>query len=166
MKKETKNKKMGEHALCAKAIKKELKQVFPETKFSVKSDSFSMGNSVNVQWENGPTVPQVNEIVKKYEYSHYNTVEDIHEINNRRTDIPQAKYISTCRNIGIEIYEVIFEHLKQTNSNFENIKSVNESNDSLMKNLGVWTAKNYIYRIIHKFDLSNGLDNLQIKGKI
>jgi hypothetical protein len=41
-------------ALCASVIKKELKKVFPNTTFSVKSDNFSMGDAVNIYYTDGP----------------------------------------------------------------------------------------------------------------
>ena len=43
-------------------IKKELKKVFPETKFSVKTDNYSMGSSIDLNWTDGPTEEMVREI--------------------------------------------------------------------------------------------------------
>jgi hypothetical protein len=44
----------------------ELKRNFPRTKFSVRYESFSGGDAYNIDWTDGPTVKQVDEIVKKY----------------------------------------------------------------------------------------------------
>jgi acyl-CoA hydrolase len=87
-------------AETAKAIKAELKSKFPKTKFSVRSSNFSGGNSVDIDWVDGPTTENVNKVVKKYQYGHFNGMEDIFEYSNTRTDIPQAKYIMTCREVS------------------------------------------------------------------
>ena len=42
--------KSSSHAATAAAIKKELQSNFSGVKFSVKSDSFSGGNSVHIEW--------------------------------------------------------------------------------------------------------------------
>lgn len=38
----------------AKKVRKILKKEFPGVKFSVRSDTYSMGSSVNVSWTDGP----------------------------------------------------------------------------------------------------------------
>ena len=47
-------------------IRKALKQSFPGVKFSVRSDRYSMGSSVNVSWTDGPTNKQVNDVLDAY----------------------------------------------------------------------------------------------------
>lgn len=155
-----KNTKMGEHALCAKAIKQELKKAYPLIKFSVKSDTFAGGNSVGINWTNGPTVSQVELISKKYEYGHFNGMEDIYEINNRRNDIPQAKYIHTSRNIDPSFFEELFKHLQKNYMYFDTVKDLDETSEVLMKNWNVWNARNYCSRIFYKLDLTNGINDL------
>ena len=53
----------------AKIIRVELKKKFPGQKFSVRSDVYSMGASIDVRWENGVSLKAVEEVVKKYESS-------------------------------------------------------------------------------------------------
>ena len=60
-------KSISNHAATAKAIRTELKQ-FSGVKFSVKSDSYSMGSSVSISWIDGPTESAVSSIVSKYQY--------------------------------------------------------------------------------------------------
>lgn len=91
------------HAGAAAAIKAELKAAFPSIKFSVTSDSFSMGNSVHISWEDGPTTDKIKEISSKYQYGHFNGMEDIYENTNSRDDIPQAKYVSESRHMSEEL---------------------------------------------------------------
>lgn len=89
-------------AQCAAAIKSELKANFPTVKFSVRSESFSGGNAVDISWIDGPTDEQVREITDKYQYGHFDGMIDCYEYSNRRTDIPQAKYVQTARRYSAE----------------------------------------------------------------
>lgn len=47
------------HARAAKLARQMLKEAFPGTKFSVRSDSYAGGSSINIHWTNGPTEAQV-----------------------------------------------------------------------------------------------------------
>jgi hypothetical protein len=85
-------------AFCAKAVRTELKKAFPTVKFSVTSENFSMGDAVRVEWTDGPTLDRVKELTWKYEYGHFDGMNDIYEISNRRDDIPQTKYLTHTRN--------------------------------------------------------------------
>ena len=60
--------KMSSHARAAKNMKQELKRAFPHVKFSVRSESFSMGNPIRVEWDNGPATKTVDAITNKYQY--------------------------------------------------------------------------------------------------
>lgn len=68
------------HLSCAetaKLIRKALKAAFPETKFSVRSDSYSMGASVYVSWTDGPTSTQVSEITDPYNGAGFDSMIDL-----------------------------------------------------------------------------------------
>lgn len=67
--------KGGASIIAAKNIRKELKAAFPGIKFSVRSDA----SAVEISWINGPIMPNVEEIVKKYQYGYYNGMEDLYE---------------------------------------------------------------------------------------
>ena len=99
------NFRMTTHAQTAKAIREELKKAFPNVSFSVRSSSFSMGDDVRIEWTNGPTTEQVENITKKYEYGTFDGMTDLYEIDNKRNDIPQVKYIITSRTITEDIKE-------------------------------------------------------------
>ena len=101
--------KSSSHAGAAAAIKQELKEAFPNIKFSVRSDSFSGGDSVHIAWTDGPTTRQVEYISGKYQYGHFNGMEDIYENTNSRDDIPQAKYISEHRQKSEQIQALLPE---------------------------------------------------------
>ena len=71
--------------LATKNIRIELKELAPETKFSIKSNSFSGGDDINVSWVDGPTVEQVNNVIMKYQEGNFNGMEDIYEYNKDRS---------------------------------------------------------------------------------
>ena len=89
-------------AQCANFVKKLLKQHYPAIKFSVKSDNFSMGNAVDISWNLGPTSEEVDSLVRKFQYGHFDGMIDCYEYSNSRNDIPQAKYVQTSREYRTE----------------------------------------------------------------
>lgn len=137
-----------EAARTAQVMRKELKTNFPGIKFKVRSDTYSMGDSVSISWDNGPTTKAVNDIVNKYQYGHFNGMEDIYEYSNKIEDIPQVKFVQTSRHISDDIYNQAFEFGKQYLTFFENIQRIDEYHKDIMG-----TARNYLWRILSKMDL-------------
>jgi len=90
--------------LASRNIKKELAHTFPGQKFSVKSRSYSGGNSIDVSWDDGPTKVEVEVIVSKYEEGHFNGMEDIYEYSD--SPFPDvfggSKYVFAQRRVGFE----------------------------------------------------------------
>lgn len=84
-------------AQAAKAIKNELQAAFPGVKFSVTSENYSGGDSVRVHWTDGPKQKDVDDLLSKYEYGHFDGMRDLYEYDNVNKDIPQAKYIFATR---------------------------------------------------------------------
>lgn len=70
------------HARAAKNIKAELTRAFPGVKFSVRSDSFSGGNSVDVSWPLGPSGKAVDAILNKYEYGSFDGMTDSYDYDH------------------------------------------------------------------------------------
>ncbi len=64
-------------AEVARMIRKTLKIEFPSQKFYVRTSKYSMGASVNIKWQDGPTTKQVDDIVKFYEGSHFDGMIDL-----------------------------------------------------------------------------------------
>lgn len=152
---------MSIHAETSKAIRKELKKAYPLTKFSVTSHSFSGGNSVAIEWIDGPTSESVGKIANKYQYGHFNGMEDIYEHTNRRNDIPQVKYVQVRREVSEHINQQVFELLQKTYVHFDEVSSMDETSSVLMKHWSVWTARNYVYRCLVNVDLTNGFTGLK-----
>jgi hypothetical protein len=61
---------------AAKNIRIELKAAFPSVKFSVKSERFSGGDSIDVRWIDGPTEEQVETIIDKYKGGSFDGMTD------------------------------------------------------------------------------------------
>lgn len=88
-------KKLTQAAQVAALIKAELKAKFPTTKFSVRSESYSGGNSVNVNYDKGTNVPDIKEVEKiayKFNSGYFDGMTDSYEYTYRGTG-PTAKYI-------------------------------------------------------------------------
>jgi hypothetical protein len=65
-----------------KPIRKILKDLFPDTKFSVRYKSYAGGNSVNVEYEFGPPESQVTELLKPFEQGSFCGMEDIYNFHS------------------------------------------------------------------------------------
>lgn len=99
-------------ANCAAAIREELKK-FKGVKFTVRSENFAGGNSVHIGWVDGPSAREVEIITDKYQYGHFDGMNDIYEYSNSREDIPQAKYVQTSRSQAEETRKVLDEAAAQ-----------------------------------------------------
>jgi len=100
--------KISSHALGAKNIKKELKKRWPAVKFSVKSQSYSGGDSIDVRWEDGPRDVEVNKILDKYEEGSFDGMTDCYDYNHENVwpDIfGGAKYVMGQRSISDAVAE-------------------------------------------------------------
>ena len=101
-------KEMSEQARGAKNIRKELKVAFPGIKFSVRSNSFAGGNSINIEWTEGPTREEVENIANKYEQGSFDGMTDCYNYK-RNCDFTDenggAKYVQTHRNYSTGLTE-------------------------------------------------------------
>jgi len=90
----------------SKNLRRELKDAFPETKFSVRSSSFSGGDDINVNWTDGPTTEEVEKISGKYQQGNFNGMEDIYEYSGSvwPNVFGGAKYVMTSRSSSNEAY--------------------------------------------------------------
>ena len=105
------SKKSG-HALGAANIRRELKRTWPAVKFKVRSESYTGGSSINVDWTDGPTDKQVKAIVSKYKKGDFDGTEDIY--NYSRCPFPElyggALYVFAQRRMSPEFKaEIAFE---------------------------------------------------------
>lgn len=133
-------------ALCAAAIRSELKAKFPQTKFKVTSSNYSMGDSVDVSWGDGAAENEVKQILEKYQYGSFNGMEDMYESTNRRDDISQTKYLFCKRKVSDEIYLTKLEEMKKTWDILKDITDINATSQELFEYCRFWTARQFIYQ--------------------
>ena len=140
--------KKSRHALCSSNIKKLLAHKFPGMKFSVKSDSFSMGDSVDVNWTDGPTEKEVNEWIYQFNNSSFDGMTDsstyIHSVWHV---FGSSKYVSSNRHISKEAYikastatsiPIIF-HEKQDVPDYTKMDRYD------LRNIDDWLRENSLY---------------------
>lgn len=127
------------HAAAAQAIRQDLKKAFPGVKFRVRSSSFSMGNSVDVDWTDGPTRSEVDRIIGRYQYGHFDGMQDLYEYSNRRDDLPQAKYVSGSRSMSEEVRADLLAYVAERFFEPEEREGVTEN--TRMPNGGWWVQE-------------------------
>lgn len=107
-------------ALCARDIKQLLKKHFPTVAFSVRSDNFANGNSVDISWNLGPTTDEVEKFVNQYQYGHFDGMIDMYEHSNMRDDINQTKFVMCHRDYKTN-EEIENDKLKWKDPNHRNL---------------------------------------------
>lgn len=144
----------SEQAKAASCIRKDLKNHFPTVKFWVTSKGYSGGESVRIDWINGPTHERVSKIVKKYQYGRFNPMNDYYDHTNTRRDIPQAKYVQCQRKIHPDVNMKYFEKFKKTHKNWDQCEFINRPYKDFFKEWGCCTPREYISLFLSKEDLT------------
>lgn len=85
--------------VAAKNIRAELKAAYPDVKFSVRVERFSMGDAIRVGWTDGPNVAQIDAITDKYKAGSFDGQTDSYDYRHSdwKDAFGDAKYISTHR---------------------------------------------------------------------
>lgn len=88
---------------AAQNIRADLKKNFPNTKFSVTSDH----SSVNIRYEDGAALGEVEELVNKYQYGSFNGMEDLYEFD--KSDFTETfqgtKYVFVSRSYSDSVIQ-------------------------------------------------------------
>jgi hypothetical protein len=105
-------KQQSTQAQVAKLVRQQLKAMGIRAK--VTSDSFAGGNSVDVRCVDLPAgkVRELEKLFKKYQYGHFNGMEDIYEISNSRDDLPQVKYLHVTNELSDERKQSVYSELR------------------------------------------------------
>jgi len=105
------------YAIGAKNIKIELKKAFPSIKFSVTSEGYSMGCSINISWDNGPSRKEVEKFTNKYQEGWFDGMQDLYNYSDQVwTDVfGGAKYVSCDREITEDVATKIAEGFSEYN---------------------------------------------------
>ena len=161
---------------AAKGVRKELKAAFPATKFSVRTEYFSMGNSIRVFWAFGPTDSAVCAIVKKYEYGRFDGMTDCSSSEDTVVSMPDgdikilggAKFVTTSRNFKAKQDDyksetAFWERVQRDLCDLQKIEFQGSNTDFYG---GVsWnhrdTVSDIAHRVIGRADLTNGYNGLR-----
>ena len=100
----------SEHATAAKEIRKELKK--NGIKARVTCSSYSMGSSVNVRINNElpATIAAIKLFADRYQYGHFNGMEDIYEYSNV-SDLPQVKFVFVQNSYSDEVKQACWDYM-------------------------------------------------------
>jgi len=95
----------SDHRLAAVNIRRELSRAFPGVKFTVKSKSYTGGDSINIGWLNGPTGREVAGITNKYQEGSFDGMTDCYNYDpdeSFRGTFGGAKYVFNNRDYTVE----------------------------------------------------------------
>lgn len=104
--------------LCSRAIKAELKKTFPGVKFSVKSEVFSGGDCVNINYTDSTAlIDEVDEVIKKYSQGYFGRDnygnDDIYVTYPNLLNLPRAKYVIATRNMSEHIKKELDTYIRK-----------------------------------------------------
>lgn len=94
-------------ALTAQAIRKDLKAQYPHTKFTVRSENYSGGDSIHVDYIatiDGARIKDVKSMLCKYEGGHFDGMTDMYEYRSGAGDLT-TKYLFVNDDIGALMIE-------------------------------------------------------------
>src|SRR3990167_4720445 len=95
----SKGRTLTQSAQTSKLIKNILKKEYPSVDFSVTSDNFANGNSVDVRWTDGIPTKEIESFLRQFEYGSFDGMTDCYNYDNKH-DHPQAKYVHASRSIS------------------------------------------------------------------
>lgn len=104
----------SEHAQAAAMIKRELKLRYPHTTFTARSESYSGGTSVHIDWIDGPTYTEVDQALGKYSQGTFDGCEDIYRYTPNQDELPRVKFVMPQRTQSPKTTAAIIEHLNRT----------------------------------------------------
>ena len=107
------SKPLSTHAEVAQLIRKELKR--RGIKGKVHSSSFAGGNAVDIYLQDQPPriVRELNEFCGQFQYGSFNSMNDLYEYTNRRSDIPQVKYLILYNLVSDEMLQATWEYCRE-----------------------------------------------------
>lgn len=87
-------------AMTAKAVRAELKDRFSDVKFSVTSETYAGGDSVNIRWTDGPREADVAAVVSKFKAGTFNGMTDSYETTENNPLHHTVKFIDVERTLS------------------------------------------------------------------
>lgn len=78
----------------ARLIRASLKESFPGTKFSVRSERYAGGSSINIGWTDGPTERQVEAISARFQGASFDGMTDLKSYHQSILDGEPARFMA------------------------------------------------------------------------
>lgn len=97
-------------------IRKELKQIYSRTKFSVTMNGY---DTVNIRWEDGPTESQIEDVYSKYKAGKFDSMQDmyVHDESPFNRLYGSVSYINAKRNYSDKLSQLAIDEYIKENSN-------------------------------------------------
>jgi hypothetical protein len=140
--------------LAASNIRKELKKAFPKIKFSVRSEKFSGGDSVTVEYTDAVPRETVEKIINKYEEGTFDGMTDCYNYDHDNVWVRVyggTKYLRVERRISDEINKAAAADLAARFGETFN----GDAGNQFIKAANEWLST-LVYRALRKVDLSAG----------
>lgn len=143
----------NEVKIVGKNIRAELKKHFPKTKFSVRKQYYS---SYYVSWTDGPTVDEVDSIVKKYKTSRFDCYTDYSYNESSPFNIVYggADYVFTNRHYSDETIALAIKSL------------IEKQGESYEFDTTLMTVENYHQGMLYKIGREQIIGNDGVGGEI
>ena len=113
-------KQVSEHAAAAKLIRAELKK--HNITGTVRAKSYAGGSSITVTLNN--ELPATHKAVKlfcsKFQYGHFDGMQDLYELTNINENLPQVMFVFVNNEFSDELRQAAWDLLRETMQDFEN----------------------------------------------
>lgn len=143
-----------EAAYVGSIIKNELKAKFPKVKFSIKSQTYSGGDSLNVRFtatkETIGIYKEVKSIASKYEAGRFDGMTDMYEYTNK-TEGPTVKYLFVDMNTDEMKKEYLPTFLKEWGLTEEEFNTANHVYNT---RLGEWSSQKMHREFNREYNIS------------
>jgi len=108
-------------AQTAQEIRKVLKTTYPKVKFTVTSESYSGGNSVRVGYTDFIPTTEIDKLLSKFQYGHFDGMTDMYEYSNKVEGIPQVKYLFVERKMSEMVKNELLNKINTEYAGCENL---------------------------------------------
>jgi len=153
---------LSESAKASQKIKNILKKEYPSIKFSVRSDNYANGSSVDVSWVDGVPEADLDSFLNQFQYGSFDGMTDCYNYTNTK-DMAQAKYVFGKREISKEKQEIIYQQLAD-------LMGIKNDRYSVIPEEYAINVRGYayqaplsalVYQIAVKFDFSKGFTGVR-----
>lgn len=151
-----------EAAKASQLIKKILKKEYPSVNFSVRSDNFANGNSVDISWIDGIPSKEIDSFARQFQSGTFDGMTDCYNYDNK-ADHPQAKYVHCQRTVSQEKRDIIRKQLAEK-------MGIEDTDYAVIPDLYMVNVRGYncnaplsalVYQIAVDFDFTKGFNGVR-----